>query len=216
MLSGDDALRWWNLGGIEESWSGWRDWGLDPNTSRFAGYARRTWADGLATSTGLTRTHTGQSERTPVSKDLTVLVTIFCYLGLVGTLYMTGVVWFAQLVHYPLLDRGNAEDYLAFAVAYQRRTLWVVVPGLSCEILGTLGLAWCWPSLQAWVGLGLLLAIWTLTCAILIPRHLLLKQRYSSEDHRALVCYNLPRSLLWTLRAGVMIWTAITLPAGVQ
>jgi len=144
------------------------------------------------------------------------LVTIFCYLGLTGTLYMTGVVWFAQLVHYPLLDRGTAEDYPAFAVAYQRRTLWVVVPGLACEILGTLGLVWSWPSLQAWVGLGVLLAIWALTCTILIPKHLLLKRRYSSEDHRVLVRYNLPRSLLWTLRAGVMIWTALTLPAGVQ
>ncbi|GIT29900.1 MAG: hypothetical protein Ct9H300mP1_19460 [Planctomycetaceae bacterium] len=98
------------------------------------------------------------------------MVTIFCYLGLAGTLYMTGVVWFAQLVHYPLLDRGNAEDYLAFAVAYQRRTLWVVVPGLSCEILGTLGLVWYWPSLQAWTGLGVLLAIWTVTCAVLTPK----------------------------------------------
>lgn len=158
----------------------------------------------------------GENERTPVSEDLTALVTIFCYLGLTGTLYMTGVVWFAQLVHYPLLDRGTAEDYPAFVVAYQRRTLWVVVPGLTCEILGTLGLVWSWPSLQAWVGLGLLLAIWALTCTILIPRHLLLKRRYSSEDHRVLVRYNLPRSLLWTLRAGVMIWTALTLPAGVQ
>ena len=142
------------------------------------------------------------------------MVTFFCYLGLAGTLYMTGVVWFAQLVHYPLLDRGNAEDYLAFAVAYQRRTLWVVVPGLSCEILGTLGLLWYWPSLQAWTGLGVLLAIWTVTCAVLIPEHLLLKQRYSSEDHRVLVRYNLPRSLLWTLRSAVMIWTAVTLPVG--
>ena len=36
-------------------------------------------------------------------------VTLACYLGLAGTLYMTGVVWFAQLVHYPLLDRGNSD-----------------------------------------------------------------------------------------------------------
>jgi hypothetical protein len=145
-----------------------------------------------------------------------VAVTLACYLGLAGTLYMTGVVWFAQLVHYPLLDRGRSEGYLAFALAYQRRTMWVVIPGLSCEIVGTLGLVWFWPSLQSWVGLGLLVAIWTLTCAVLIPKHLLLKQRYSRDDHLALVRYNLPRSFLWTSRSAVLIWTALTLPVEVS
>ena len=145
-----------------------------------------------------------------------VAVTLACYLGLAGTLYMTGVVWFAQLVHYPLLDRGRSEDYRAFVLAYQRQTLWVVTPALSCEIVGTLALVWFWPSLQSWVGLGLLVAIWTLTCALLIPKHLLLKQRYSRDDHLALVRYNLPRSFMWTSRSAVMIWTALTLPVEVS
>ena len=137
---------------------------------------------------------------------------IFCYLGLAGTLYMTGVSWFAQLVHYPLLRRNNSDDFAAFAMAYQRRTLWVVVPGLAAELVSAPALIWLWPSVQSWLGLLLLVGIWTLTITCIIPRHLALKQGYCEHSHAALVRFNLPRSLLWTMRSLTLLWTCLTLP----
>ena len=56
-----------------------------------------------------------------------------CYIGLASTLYMTGIVWFAQIVHYPLLGRNKGDSFTEFAREYQRRTLWVVTPGLAGE-----------------------------------------------------------------------------------
>ena len=56
------------------------------------------------------------------------MLTSLAYVGLACSLYMTGIVWFAQGVHYPLLNR--AADFLEFANDYQRRTFYVVFPGL--------------------------------------------------------------------------------------
>ncbi len=134
------------------------------------------------------------------------------YLGLGCALYLTGVVWFAQLVHYPLLDRGNSADFPAFAHAYQRRTLWVVTPGLIGEIASAVLLMWLWPSPQSFAGLAALTAVWVSTGFWVIPAHLKLKRGYDRQVHQCLVRRNLPRALLWTLRSLVMLWTVVTLP----
>lgn len=140
-----------------------------------------------------------------------MVILLFSYLGLAGTLYMTGIAWFVQLVHYPLLRRDTSDDFAAFARAYQRRTLWVVIPGLVAELISAPVLTLLWPSLQSWLGLMLLAAIWTLTITCLIPHHLALKQGYCEKRHTALMRFNLPRSLLWTLRSFTMLWTCISL-----
>lgn len=140
-----------------------------------------------------------------------LIIDILCYLGLGSTFCMVGIVWFAQLVHYPLLDRGRTDDFPDFAREYQRRTLWVVTPGLAGEVISSVGLITLAPGLPSGIGFALLLGIWLLTCRYQIPQHLSLKKGYSVEIHRALVQSNLTRSLLWSVRAGVMIWTTISL-----
>ena len=140
-----------------------------------------------------------------------MVLLLFSYLGLAGALYMTGIAWFVQLVHYPLLRRDTSDDFAAFARAYQRRTLWVVIPGLVAELISAPVLTLLWPSLQSWLGLILLGGIWTLTITCLIPDHLALKQGYCEKRHAALVRFNLPRALLWTLRSLTMLWTCVSL-----
>ena len=131
------------------------------------------------------------------------------YLGLVASVYMTGVVWFAQLVHYPLLDRRS--DFENFASEYQRRTLWVVTPGLVLEVISAVGLIVFYPCAMTWIGLGVLVGIWALTLRYQIPQHLHLKKHgYNEQIHRDLVRSNLPRAILWTVRSAVMIWTTVS------
>lgn len=138
-----------------------------------------------------------------------------CYLGLFSTVYMTGVVWFAQCVHYPLLDRGDAETFPAFAAEYQRRTSWVVFPVLAVEIFSAVALLVMWPSAQTWIGFALLVGIWGLTVCFQIPQHLSLKKGYDQVTHRALVRMNLPRAILWTVRSMVLVWTTASLSTAI-
>lgn len=141
------------------------------------------------------------------------MVESLCYVGLLSTVYMTGVVWFAQWVHYPLISRGDAAEFARFAHEYQRRTLWVVTPALVGEVLTAVGLVWYWPSSPTWSGLLVLIGIWGLTCRYQIPQHLELKRSgYSPDVHRDLVRYNFPRAVLWTIRSLILVWTAYTLP----
>ena len=136
--------------------------------------------------------------------------TILSYLGLVASVYMTGVVWFAQLVHYPLLDCRT--DFKEFASEYQRRTLWVVAPGLVLEVVSALGLIVIYPCAITWIGLGVLVGVWALTLRYQIPQHLHLKKHgYTEPVHRDLVRFNLPRAILWTIRSVLMIWTTISI-----
>jgi len=41
---------------------------------------------------------------------------------------MCGLIWFVQLVHYPLFARVGTDDAANHAAENQRRTSWVVVP----------------------------------------------------------------------------------------
>jgi hypothetical protein len=140
-----------------------------------------------------------------------MMLELLGYVGLVSSVYMTGVVWFAQLVHYPLLDRGDPALFATFARDYQRRTLWVVAPALAGEIASALLLVFVWPSLQTFAGLGSLAAVWVSTAFFVIPLHLRLKPGYDRDTHVRLVSRNWPRSFLWTLRAIVTIWTVATM-----
>jgi hypothetical protein len=130
---------------------------------------------------------------------------------------MTGVVWFCQLVHYPLIDRGERENFVAFAQDYQRRTGWVVVPGLIGELISAIGLVVLWPTWWTAAGLALLAVIWGFTISCQIPDHGSLARGFDAQVHRHLVRWNLPRSVAWLVRAIVVTATLhvhVTLPPG--
>ena len=70
-------------------------------------------------------------------------------LHLAATLFMTGVIWFVQLVHYPLFarvggtvavgtcageSRAAESDFAAYEVEHSRRTSWVVVLPMLVEL----------------------------------------------------------------------------------
>ena len=136
------------------------------------------------------------------------MIVVSSYLGLVATCYMTGIVWFAQVVHYPLLGAPHrTNDFTVFAEEYQRRTFRVVMPGLAAEALSTVLLLVLWPSLQSAAGAVCLALIWWLTFFYQIPYHRTLAQGYCATTHQRLVRSNLPRSILWTIRSVVMLWT---------
>ena len=132
--------------------------------------------------------------------------------GLGGTLYMTGVVWFAQSVHYPLLDRTPPPGFPDFARAYQARTFRIVLLPMTLEGFGAVilpflalpegGRGW------AWAALGLAVLIWVSTAAIQIPQHRALAQGYNAGLHRRLVRANWVRTAAWSARSLILLWLA--------
>lgn len=124
---------------------------------------------------------------------------------------MAGIIWFVQLVHYPLFASVTGPGETAYARANQARTSLVVLPPMLVEAAAAGWLALRPPAgigvVPAAVGLGLVGLLWLSTLAVQMPLH----GRLAGEGHAAgvvaaLVRSNWPRTVLWTARAVLAAW----------
>lgn len=123
---------------------------------------------------------------------------------LAATWFMVGLIWFIQLVHYPLFQGVGADPWTAYAAAHTRRTTWVVGPAMVTEgITGVLLLRFhpsSVPQGVSWAGIGLLLVIWVSTAFVQVPRHRLLAGGFDRDTWRTLVATNWLRTVAWSAR----------------
>jgi len=122
-----------------------------------------------------------------------------------ATLFMTGVIWFVQLVHYPLFAAVGNAGFVAYAGEHGRRTTWVVIPAMTVELGSGVALAVRRPegvgAVSVWAGLALLAAIWLSTMLVQVPRHRVLGGGFDDAAWRRLVRTNWLRTAAWTARA---------------
>jgi hypothetical protein len=123
---------------------------------------------------------------------------------------MVGVIWFVQVVHYPLMSRADRVRFPEFAAAHSRRTTWIVAPPMLIEAATAAILAFRpppgVPAFSAWFGLGLVGIIWVSTAALQVPRHRDLADGFDPRAHRRLVATNWIRTLAWTGRGILILW----------
>ena len=60
-------------------------------------------------------------------------MTALLVVQVVATLALTGLVWFVQVVHYPLLARVGPSSFAAYEQEHVRRTTWLAVPLMVTE-----------------------------------------------------------------------------------
>jgi hypothetical protein len=129
--------------------------------------------------------------------------------NLVATAFMTGLVWFVQVVHYPLMGAVGEGVYLQYQRSHMRRTLWVVTGPMVVEGLTGVALVVWRPAAVsaavAWAALGLLGVVWASTAVFQGPQHFALLEGYTAGTHRALVACNWVRTVAWTLRAALLL-----------
>jgi len=129
---------------------------------------------------------------------------------LFSTLFMTGVIWFAQAVHYPLLGRVGKEAFAEYEKENTRRTGWVVIPAMAVEWITALSLLWRQPEgllpFYAWLNAALLGVIWVSTFTLQGPYHTRLIRKFDPAIHQSLVGTNWIRTLAWTARGMLLIF----------
>ncbi len=128
-----------------------------------------------------------------------------------ATLVMVGLIWFVQVVHYPLFARVDEAGFPAYEQAHTDRTARVVVPPMLIELLTAAALVASPPPVlgraEAVVGLGLVGAIWASTALLQVPLHGRLLRRFTRLDHARLVTTNWLRTGLWSARGAlVVLW----------
>lgn len=91
-----------------------------------------------------------------------------------ATFYMTGLIWFVQIVHYPLFEKVGAPGWGTYHQMHTERTGLAVGPMMLVEMASAICLFWYRPTgipLSEWMaGFAALIVIWLSTLLLQDPR----------------------------------------------
>lgn len=130
-----------------------------------------------------------------------------------ATLFMCGVAWFVQVVHYPLFAEVGASQFRTYHAEHSSRTSLVVVVPMIVELVTSIWLAFDPPGTPAggsltalaFAGAVLATATWVATFLGAVPAHQALEPGFDSAIHRRLMRSNLVRTIIWSAHGGVVI-----------
>jgi hypothetical protein len=132
--------------------------------------------------------------------------------NLAVTLFMVGVVWFVQVVHYPLFSRVGSEKFSLYSEAHSRLTTYVVGPPMLVEAATALLLVIrrpdTVPMAAPLIGLALVVIVWLSTALLQVPRHTTLGSGFDRRAWSRLVLSNWVRTLAWSARGVLVLWMA--------
>ena len=132
-----------------------------------------------------------------------------------STIYMTGLIWFVQVVHYPLHGEVGVEQFQRYQELHMKWTSLVVMPPMIIELVTTLYFLFIpHPEIshRVWIfGAAMLGVVWISTGLLQVPAHSSLIEEFSILNHQKLVNYNWIRTLFWSARSALLIWVLWTL-----
>ncbi len=130
-------------------------------------------------------------------------------------LYLIGLIWTVQVVHYPSFGLVGAAEWAAFHRAHTTRMTWVVMAPMVAELLlggwlaargGAVAGGWL-----GWAAFALVLVAWAHTGLVAVPLHNRLAAGPDAVLVAALVRTNWVRTVAWTLRAAILGWLLIAI-----
>jgi len=127
------------------------------------------------------------------------------------TWFMTGLIWFVQIVHYPLMAGVGRERWIEYENLHRQRTTVVVLPAMLIEAASGFLILILLHGAEAsragqlltsvWLSTALLVATWLSTALVQVPLHHTLSRAFDPVLLRRLVMTNWFRTALWTIRA---------------
>ena len=133
--------------------------------------------------------------------------------NILASAFMTGLIWFVQLVHYPGFELIDATNFTTFHHFHIPRTGLVVIPPMLSELGSSIWLVIAYD--QLWllnaVGLSLVIAIWVSTFALQARYHQKLQQKPNPQLVSRLVTTNWIRTVLWTTKSGFSAYILVKL-----
>jgi hypothetical protein len=120
-----------------------------------------------------------------------------------ATLFLAGLIWFVQVVHYPLFGSVGVDGFSVYSRLHSSRTTWVVAPPMLIELAAAVALLVVpgVPRWMSWTGAGLLAIVWLSTFLLQVPRHNELARGFDAAAHARLVATNWIRTFAWSARA---------------
>lgn len=139
-------------------------------------------------------------------------------LQLGSTFYMIGLIWFVQLVHYPLHGSVGPEHFVIYQQRHMQWTSFAVGPAMLIEAGTAVALFFApssvFPSWAPMLGLILLAVVWGSTALFQVPFHNQLLSQFDAQAHHSLVWSNWIRTFGWSARGILILWlTSLLLKA---
>ena len=139
------------------------------------------------------------------------------FIYVASTWAMFGIIWFAQIVHYPLFSKVGKDNFTEYQNFNLRRTVFVVIPLQMIELFTAMLLVWKVPlgilPIQAWTNLILIGITWISTLTLQVPRHSKLASGFDQKTQDILVSSNWIRTVAWSIRGGIVFWMLNTVLA---
>ena len=130
-------------------------------------------------------------------------------LNAAAVLGMAGVIWFVQLVHYPLFAEVGVRQWAAYHREHSRRTTWVVALPMTADLVSSLALLVLPPAgvSGALLAAGAVAAVvtWVATGALAVPAHRRLASGWNAGVGRRLTLTNWVRTFAWSAHAVIVL-----------
>jgi len=124
--------------------------------------------------------------------------------------FLCGLIWFVQVVHYPLLADVDPAGFSRYHERHSALTTRVVALPMILD-LGLSGLLiWQHPvgfdAPWTWLGFALALTTWACTFGLSVPLHRRLGAGHERATIARLVATNWPRTVAWTAHLALLGW----------
>lgn len=134
--------------------------------------------------------------------------------NLIIAAFLTGLIWFVQMVHYPIFHKVPAQQFITFQQAHLATTGQVVAFPMLIELgLSIWLITYKLPGNLQWLNyaaLGLVLLIWAVTFFVSVPLHnQLATNGYNWNAVQQLITTNWIRTVAWTVRMGLMAYVLV-------
>ena len=138
------------------------------------------------------------------------MVKVIFLANFISTIFMTGVIFVVQVVHYPLFSRVGSESFRLYAAEHNVLITYVVLPAMLIEAGTAVLLLFQRPKQMAnwvaWAGIVFVSLIWISTFFVQVPQHTILLSGFNENAHTVLVNTNWIRTIGWSIRASLMTW----------
>ena len=137
--------------------------------------------------------------------DVTFLFHFYC------TVFMAGLIWTIQIVHYPSFGFVKEDRYREFQHFHMSRITYIVGPLMIIEVLtGALVLYKNYTNIPYVISVVLLALIWLNTAFLNVPIHNKLLSKGDEGLFKQLVLSNWPRTILWSIRSFLISYIYLT------
>ena len=130
--------------------------------------------------------------------------------NLLSTIFMCGLIWMVQVVHYPLFAKVGDALFREYHADHNYLITLIVLPAMFIE-LGTAAYFVIDRPVnvsapEVWIGLGLVIIAWAATFFLSVPAHNQLASGFKLDAYNALVQTNWVRTIAWSIRSVLVVW----------